>query len=331
MGPVVLDPAGFYRRVPLEPHQMVERMTPTKDVIVLCHLGVPRIEASAWRLSIGGLVERPATLDYAQLRAFPKHTVTSFHQCAGSPLAPAEPTRRVSNVTWSGARLGDVLAACRVRDEATFVWSAGADYGAFSDASVDAYLKDLPIDRIDSDVLLAYELNGAPLPAEHGFPVRLVVPGFYGTNSVKWLTEIRLETTRASGPFTTRWYNDPILDQTGRATGRYKPVWAIAPESVIVAPSPGAKLDCGVATEVWGWAWADGGAASIEVSVNGEALPGVTLETPNGRGWQRFAVSWTPRQTGAVRLASTAAAADGSRQPPEGVRNAIHHVGLTVV
>lgn len=74
----------------------------------------------------------------------------------------------------------------------TRVWSYGADYGEFGDMYHQAYAKDLPLERVQSDVLIAYELNGAPLRAEHGFPARLVVPGFYGTNSVKWLTRIKV-------------------------------------------------------------------------------------------------------------------------------------------
>ncbi len=70
-------------------------------------------------------------------------------------------------------------------------------------------------------MLIAYEMNDAPLPPENGFPARLVVPGFYGTNSVKWLTRMTLQAKRAPGPFTTRWYNDPVLDDAGRDTGRH--------------------------------------------------------------------------------------------------------------
>jgi DMSO/TMAO reductase YedYZ molybdopterin-dependent catalytic subunit len=77
---------------------------------------------------------------------------------------------------------------------------------------------------VQSDVLIAYELNGAPLPVEHGFPARLVVPGFYGTNSVKWLTRITVAKTRATGAFTTRWYNDPVPTPTGATSGTTVPV-----------------------------------------------------------------------------------------------------------
>jgi DMSO/TMAO reductase YedYZ molybdopterin-dependent catalytic subunit len=118
------------------------------------------------------------------------------------------------------------------------VWSTGADYGEFGGVSVETYVKDPPVNRVKSDALVAYEMNGAPLAPEHGFPARLVVPGFYGTNSVKWLTRMTLAEARAPGPFTTRWYNDPVEDDRASARGRTVPVWAIAPQSVIVAPAP---------------------------------------------------------------------------------------------
>ena len=85
-----------------------------------------------------------------------------------------EPTQRVCNVIWSGVRLAELLADCEPRADARFVWSAGADYGEFGGVSVDAYVKDLPLDRAKSDVLVAYEMNGAPLTPDHGFPARLV-------------------------------------------------------------------------------------------------------------------------------------------------------------
>jgi DMSO/TMAO reductase YedYZ molybdopterin-dependent catalytic subunit len=207
-----LEPHQFFRRLPLAPHGMHDRLTRIEDAIVLCHLGVPRIAREDWSLAIDGLVLHPQTFTFADLMRFEKVTVTSVHQCAGSPLAPHEPTQRVCNVTWGGARLADILAQCAPLAAARFVWSTGADYGEFAGVSVDAYVKDLPIERVTSEVLVAYEMNGEPLAPEHGFPARLLVPGFYGTNSVKWLTRVTLAEARAGGPFTTRWYNDPVED-----------------------------------------------------------------------------------------------------------------------
>jgi DMSO/TMAO reductase YedYZ molybdopterin-dependent catalytic subunit len=247
-------------------------------------------------------------------------------------LQPSEPTRRVCNVIWGGARLVDLLADCRPRETARYLWSRGADYGAFSDVEIDAYVKDLPLARAQDDVLIAYEINGKALPAEHGFPARLVVPGFYGTNSVKWLTAMTLAEGRATGPFTTRWYNDPMRDSAGRETGARTPVWSIAPESLIVAPAPNATLAAMVEHEIWGWAWADGGVAVVEVQIGDEApwLP-ATLEPPHGRQWQRFSFAWLPQGPGGVTLASRAISRAGAAQPMAGHRNAVHAVAVSVV
>src|SRR5215203_3297969 len=316
-----LDPAGFFRRIPLEPHQMVERITPTKDIIVLCHLGVPRLSANSWSLTIDGLVSRPVRLTFADLLRYPKHRVTSFHQCAGSPLAPREPTRRITNVRWAGARLVDVLEGCGVSPDAKYLWSSGVDHGEFGGVAVDSYVKDLPIERLHADVLIAYELNDAALPAENGFPARLVVPGFYGTKSVKGLGRIPSEKARGPGRFTTRWYNDPVLDAAGRDTGTTTPVWAIAPESVIVSPAPGAVLERGVEHRISGWAWADAGISKVDIEIGeGETCLSADVETRVGRGWQGFAVSWWPVATGAVSLCSLAHSSDGPKQPLAGWR-----------
>jgi DMSO/TMAO reductase YedYZ molybdopterin-dependent catalytic subunit len=332
VNPVRLEPNTFLRRIPLAPHQMVERVTRTEDAIVLCHLGVPRLDRDQWSLTIDGLVQRPLTLQFDDLARYPKAEVASFHQCAGSPLQPDEPTRRVCNVVWGGTRLLDLLADCGPRASAHYIWSRGADYGAFSDVEVDAYIKDLPLMRAGEDVLIAYEMNGSPLPAEHGYPARLVVPGFYGTNSVKWLTAMTLSEGRATGPFTTRWYNDPVRDGAGRATAAMTPVWSIAPESLIVAPAPDARLAAMAEHEIWGWAWADGGVAAVEVRIGDDApwLP-ATLESPNGRQWQCFSFAWLPQGPGDIALSSRAITPAGMSQPMAGHRNAVHTVSVKVV
>ena len=284
--------------------------------------------ATNGRSTIDGLVEHPLTLRFDELLRYPKTELASFHQCAGSPLQPFEPTRRVCNVTWGGVRLVDLLADCRPSPAARYIWSRGADFGKFGGVAVDAYIKDLPIARVAGDVLIAYEMNGSALAAEHGFPARLVVPGFYGTNSVKWLMGITLADSRATGPFTTRWYNDPVLDSAGRETGETTPVWAIAPESLIVSPAPDATIEASVEREIWGWAWADGGVAqrrgprrrrrrhgSRPSSSRRAAASGSAFRCPGRR-----------RQPGAVTLASRATSKAGIVQPISGRRNAIHGV-----
>jgi len=324
--------AGAFRRIPLAPHQMQERFTPTADIFVLCHLGVPLLDADAWSLTIDGLVARPLCLSFSDVTAYPRCMITSFHQCAGNPLQPCEPTRRIANVRWSGTRLSDILRDCGPAPEAHYLWSYGADYGEFGGMYHQAYVKDVPLARVPSDVVIAYELNGAPLPAEHGFPARLVVPGFYGTNSVKWLTRMTVAEKRAPGPFTTRWYTDPVPNTAGGGSGKTVPVWSVAPESVIVSPAPGQALTRNTPHEVWGWAWADRGIDRVEVSVDGGATwREAQVEPRVERAWQRFVLSWRAPGPGAVVLCAKAYAHDGASQPEYGCRNAIHRIEVLVV
>lgn len=328
----VLDPAGPFARHPLEPHRLVDRVTRTEDTIVLCHLGIPRIVPDAWTLTIDGLVRHPLCLTPSDIEKRPRVSIVSVHQCCGSPLQPEVPTRRICNVVWTGARLSEILAEAEPEPGACYVWSSGADYGIFQGESCEAYVKDLPLDRIFADVLIAYEMNGAPLRPENGYPARLVVPGYYGTNSVKWLTRMTLAATRAPGPFTTRWYNDPIRDASGLPTGECLPVRSIAPESVIVSPAPDRVLAAGREIEIWGWAWADGGVSSVSVSTDRECpwLP-AAVEPPADHAWQRFSVIWRPERPGKQEIRSRAFSADGRCQPESGARNSIHHISIEVV
>jgi sulfane dehydrogenase subunit SoxC len=324
--------AGSFSRMPPPPHRMQERLTSTRDIFVLCHLGVPELEADSWSLTIDGLVARPVRLNFSDLIAYPKCTITSFHQCCGSPLRPFEPTRRISNVCWGGARLSDILRDCGPESEAKFLWSYGADYGEFVGIYHPAYVKDLPLERVTSDVLIAYELNGAPLPPEHGFPARLVVPGFYSTNSVKWLTRMTVAERRAAGAFTTRWYNDPVFNAAGKDSGETVPVWSVAPESVIVSPAPGQAIKRDTPQEVWGWTWADRGVDRVDVSVDGGATWMAAQTDPRvERAWQRFVLTWRASDPGVAVLCSRAYSDDGTRQPEFGRRNAIHRVEVKVV
>jgi DMSO/TMAO reductase YedYZ molybdopterin-dependent catalytic subunit len=192
-------------------------------------------------------------------------------------------------------------------------------------------VKDLPLEQVPSDVLIAYELNGALLPTEHGFPARLVVPGFYGTNSVKWLTHVTIAKSRATEAFTTRWYNDPVLNADGEDSGETVPVWSVAPESIIVAPAPGQTLERNTAHELWGWAWGDCEIDRVDVSIDGGATWTASHVEPRAeRAWQRFALSWRAKDPGIAVLCSKAYSR-GVTQPEFGRRNAIHRVEATVV
>jgi DMSO/TMAO reductase YedYZ molybdopterin-dependent catalytic subunit len=243
-------------------------------------------------------------------------------------MEPSRPTQRVSNVMWGGYRLADLVAAVRPRDEAKYLWSFGADWGTFDGIAIDAYAKDLPLGRICEDVLIAESMNGAPLTPEHGFPLRLVVPGFYGTNSVKWLTRMTFASERSTGPFTTRWYNDPVMEDE-KPTGRTQPVWAVAPQSIIVDPWPRAQVKLGEPVEIWGWAWADPGIASVTIETDAGLIV-ARVEPRRDRSWQRFVATWHPDRVGKQRLGARAVDTNGAVQPDDGARNAILRVEVVV-
>jgi DMSO/TMAO reductase YedYZ molybdopterin-dependent catalytic subunit len=320
-----MEPSRYTRRLFLEPHQLVARVTPQRELFVLAHLGIPHVAAADWRLAIGGLIERPVTLTLDDLRRLPVREVESFHQCAGAPRRPDLAARRVANVVWRGVDLADLLRGCGVAAAAQFLWAYGLDHGKYEDVSARWYVKDLPLTRLaEGGVLLAYEVNGEPLAPEHGFPLRLIVPGYYGTNTVKWLWRLELATSRAAGPFTTVLYNDP-----DPAAGT-RPVWEAPPESLIVAPQ-GGPLSATTPIEVWGWAWGAAGIAQVEISRDGgETWSSATVEPRRQWSWQRFSFDWRPQRPGAYTLAARATDTRGAVQPTAKARNAIHTVGVTI-
>lgn len=329
--PPIDSPQGVHR-IKLSPHRTTEPLTAVEDLFVLCHLGIPRVDPARWSLLVDGLVGRIRTFRLDELMARPKRVVEAIHQCCGNPLQPTLPTRRITHVRWGGLDLAALLDELGVDPAARFLWSSGLDGGTFAGESIDFFTKDLPLERLRAgEVLLAYELNGAPLPAEHGAPVRLVVPGYYGTNSVKWLWRLRLAEDRHRGLFTTRLYDDAADPALPAGSPERRPVWAIAPESIIVAPAPQAVVRSGEPVEVWGWAWSSAGVSAVEVSVDGGArYHPASLEARRGWSWQRFSFPWRPTEPGKAVLAARALEASGAGQPGDRARNAIHRVEVTI-
>ena len=320
-----MDPAGYRRRIVCEPHQTTERVTPQRDLFLLAHLGIPRVDPAAWRLEIAGLVERPATLTLDDIRGLPARQVESFHQCAGMPRRSDIAVRRIANVVWSGADLAELLGHCGIRPEAHFLWAYGLDHGEYDGISANWYVKDMALARLaEGGVLLAYAVNGEPLTPEHGFPLRLIIPGYYGTNTVKWLWRLELAEDRAAGPFTTVLYNDPAPSGGGT-----RPVWEAPPEALIVAPAPGRLAAAPV--EIWGWAWAAAGVARVEVSVDGGASwAPASVEPRTQWSWQRFSFDWRPGGAGQYTLMARATDQHGDFQPMAKARNAVHAVAVSI-
>jgi DMSO/TMAO reductase YedYZ molybdopterin-dependent catalytic subunit len=319
-----MQPARYTRLLVREPHQTIENVTPQRELFVLAHLGIPRVDAARWRLEITGLVARPTTLTLADIQGLAVRHVESFHQCAGAPRRPDLAVRRIANVVWSGVDLVELLHSCGVRAEAGYLWAYGLDHGDYDGVSARWYVKDVPLQRLgEGGVLLAYAVNGEPLTAEHGFPLRLIVPGYYGTNSVKWIWRLELAEGRAAGPFTTVFYNDPEA-----TTGGTRPVWEAPPEAIIVAPAPG--IFAATSMEIWGWAWAAAGVAKVDVSFDGgERWSPAHIEHRRQWSWQRFSIDWRP-DAGNFMLLARATDARGAVQPLSNARNAIHSVSVAI-
>lgn len=207
---VGLSPSGFFIHHHPKPHQFKTFITPDDQLFQTIHMGVAVLDPSRWRLVVSGLVERSFSIDFEALLQSPTCTVTAFHECYGSPIKPPiDNVWRIGNVGWTGVPLEELLRLASPVSEARFVWSEDLDRGNFAGVEADRYQKDLPIEKALADeVLLAYEINGQSLTKQRGGPVRLVVPGWFGTNSTKWISKITLQSCRATGPYTTIFYND---------------------------------------------------------------------------------------------------------------------------
>ena len=304
-------------------------VTPTEDVHVLAHLGVARVDPERWQLGIDGMVERPLVLDLDELLRFPARELTAVFECYGNPLEPDVPARSVANVVWRGVSLAELLARSGVRPETRFVWLEGMDSGTFAGTYCERYLKDIPLARaLDGDVLVAYAMNGEPLTHEHGFPARAVVPGYFGTNSVKWLSRITLAAARPEGLFTTWLYNRRV-DVDGRED--VAPAHELDVNAVIVRPADRDRVPPGRHL-VTGWAWSSSPITRVELSTDGGTSWQASHVVAQGPApaWQRFGFEWDAAAPGAYDIRARATDSRGRVQPTTG-RNAVHAITVMVV
>ena len=322
-------------------------VTPPGLHYVLVHYDVPHVDAATWTLTVDGAVARPLSLDLGRLRSYRPVSIPVTLECAGNGRAHLEPRPvsqpwlegAVGTAVWTGARLADVLADAGPSNNAVDVVLTGADHGIERGVEQD-YARGLPLAEAQRpDVLLAYEMNGQPLPPQHGFPVRVVVPGWYGMTAVKWLTSITVTDTAYDGFQNAVAYRfKEGFDDVG------EPVTTIAVRALMVPPGfPdfGSRRRIVEADPVGlsGRAWSGRGAVTkVEVSYDGgDSWVGADLEPALGRyAWARWTATWhaTP---GDHELCVRATDDTGATQPTapawnaQGMaNNAVQRVGVHV-
>ena len=301
-------------------------ITPNDSFHILTSMAMtlPTIDPAHWRLTVEGQVERPVTLTYEQLKALPPQTLPAVLECAGnsrnsvSPPLPRSPLNNgyVGNAAWTGVPLRLVLEQAGLKPSAQDIVLEGADRGkpTFAPGEV-AFAKSIPVDKaLHPDTLVVYEMNGAPLPREHGGPVRALVPGWYGTYHVKWLTRVEAIDRAFDGVFMTK-----VWRVRRRRDGflREESVSQVAVKSLIVSPAPGARLAAGT-QRVMGAAWAGGkDIASVRVSADGGKTWQVArLLEPHGTyAWRLWEYPWHVTAPGSYTLMARATDTSGDAQP----------------
>jgi DMSO/TMAO reductase YedYZ molybdopterin-dependent catalytic subunit len=215
------------------------------------HFPMPVLDPASWRLNVSGLIRRPLALSLAELRGLPAESVTVTLECAGNgrtSFRPAVAGERwdlgaVSTATWTGARLATVLDRAGIRPHAREVVFRGADGGPLPALPGPIqFERSLPVrEAAHSDALLAYEMNGEPLPVAHGFPVRLVVPGWYAVASVKWLTDIVVTDEPFDGYFQDTHY---VYEWQRDGRREREPVRLQRVRAMITSPAAGQRVPC---------------------------------------------------------------------------------------
>jgi sulfane dehydrogenase subunit SoxC len=318
-----LQLAARNHALPLE--SLREPITPVGLHYLLIHFDIPAVDARSWRLEVGGLVERPLELTLDDLRARPARTVLVTLECAGNgrvlmpPRSLSQPwlTEAVGTAEWTGTPLAPLLEEAGVGAGALEVVFTGLDRGIQGGVEHD-YERSLALDdALRDEVLLAYAMNGEPLPAQHGFPLRLIVPGWYGMTHVKWLRAI----TVVSEPF-AGWQQEHAYrihrseDEPGEPVTRMLPRSLFAPpglpdffdRSRVVAPGP-----CLLEGRAWsGW----GPIVRVEVSADGGATwaDAELADDAPEFAWRGWTFEWNA-EPGEHELLCRATDAAGNGQP----------------
>ena len=279
---------------PALPHLVASDITPLAHFYVRCHGPIPKVEEEGYRVRVEGLVARPLELSLAEVKDNPSRRLTATLTCAGNRRKEMSDIRLVSgvqwnagaigNATWTGALLSAVLQAADIIPEAKHVWFDGLDPIKEKDGSVAPFGGSIPLARAmdkASPVLLAHAMNDQPLSAQHGAPLRTIVPGYIGARSVKWLTKIVVSDRPSPNHFVAEAYKLVQTDDKDEAA-KAEPIYQFPLNAAICSPAPGAMVKAG------------------EVAVAGYALPPgdgkttiakVEVSTDGGRTWKRAAVA----------------------------------------
>ena len=323
-------------------------ITPIGLHYLLTHYDIPDVEIVSWTLEVDGLVERPLSLSLDELRARPVVETAVTMECAGNGRAHVEPhvvsqpwlLEAVGTAQWRGTPVAELLEEAGVRENAVEVLFTGLDRGV-EGGEEQAYARSLPLAEVlAGDAILAYEVNGTPLPPQHGYPLRLVVPGWYGMTSVKWLSRITLLDEPFGGYHMRHSYR---LRQEEEEPG--EPITRIAPRSLMVPPgipdflSRERIVEAGPC-EIHGRAWSgEAGIEGVDVSTDGGAswAPAELGDAALGRwAWRSWRFSWDA-EAGEFELCCRARDAAGTEQPLEApwnlggyMNNAVQRVAVTV-
>ena len=323
-------------------------VTPARSVYVRSNFTRPELDGSH-RIGVTGAITVPFSISVEELHAMPQRHVMVTLECAGNgrlgmePVPTGEPWRygAVSTTAWSGVPLRLLLERAGVHADAVEVVAIGADAGPRDDADGDVrFVRSLPLsDAMHPDTLVATHMANEPLTRDHGAPVRLIVPGWYGMANVKWLAALEVVTTPYAGYFQQLRY---VYD----VDGTIEPVRRARVKSMITTPQEGAT--CGRQLLVQGWAWSGAGAISrVELAVHDRvelAVHDAPVWIEAALGTPASAYAWTPFEaelavpdTAQVTIRSRATDVAGSTQPERIVwnrlgygNNAIRAITVTV-
>jgi sulfite dehydrogenase (cytochrome) subunit A len=315
-------------------HYFREDLTPNEAHFVRWHLsGIPEsVDEKSWRLEIAGNVNRSLSLSLDELKhQFEAVSLVTVNQCSGNSRSLFEPrvpggqwrNGAMSNARWTGVRLKDLLARAGLRSGTVEVSFAGLDKPPL--AATPAFEKSVSLDVANNpDVMVAYAMNGQPLPMLNGFPARLVIPGWYATYWVKSLARINVRNTPLHNFWMDKAYRIPnnhnaVETPEAQATDTV-PINKLAVHSIIVSPEPGETVKAGETAELQGLAMDYGaGIRKVEFSADGgSSWNEAKLDADLGRySWRRWRASWTPKGKGKHRLMVRATNAAGESQIPQ--------------